>query len=262
MNIFNRILFCILLAATMPGCSGGGGGDSGDNPCSMLNVKMSGGESCNISRSPVIVLAAFDAATNIIGICSATMVTVDDALTAAHCGELGRIPGVVEVVAYVNNEIHPIINGVNHPLWDGQVGSPFDVAMITIDKPINIGPVPLILNKPLAVGEKITVYGYGKTKDTPDLMDNVDFRAASMEISALTPEMFFSASETTICPGDSGGPVIKEVDGIAGLVGVSSFGIFLTGSQCESGNIGGFINVQNPHIYEFVRAYAPDVSIR
>lgn len=252
-KLFTTLL--ILLA----GCSSGGSEDSGDNPCSMLNIKLSGGEQCNISKSPVIVLAAFDAGANLIGVCSATMVTVNDALTAAHCSELGMIPGVVDVVAYVNEEIHSIVNGANHPLWDGQTGSPYDVAMLTIDKPINIGPVPLILSDPLSVGEKITVYGYGQTNNS---VDNVGFRGAYMEISALTPEGFFSASKETICPGDSGGPAIQEVNGIAGLVGVSSFGILLTGGSCQSGNIGGFINVQNPQIYEFIHAYASDVAIR
>lgn len=251
-----------VLFVFLTGCSGGGSGDSEDNPCSTLNIKLSGGEQCNVSRSPVIVLAAFDAAANVIGICSATMVTIDDALTAAHCSELGVVPGVVDVVAYVNQEIHSIVKAANHPLWDGQAGSPYDVAMITIDKPIDIGPVPLILSKPLAVGEQITVYGYGKTTSDSALIGNVAFRAASMEISALTQQNLFSTSEVTVCPGDSGGPVIQEVNGVAGLVGVSSFILPLTGTECESGNVGGFVNTQNSQIYEFIRAYSPDVAIR
>lgn len=254
-------LFTTLLIFLI-GCSSGGSEDSGDNPCSMLNIKLSGGEQCNTSRSPVIALAAFDAGVNIIGVCSATMITVDDALTAAHCIGLWTIPGVVEVLAYVNDDVHSIVNGAIHPLWDGQTASPYDVAMITIDKPINIGPVPLILSNPLSVGEKITVYGYGKTNNSEAIVGNVAFRGAYMEISALNPEVFFSASKENICPGDSGGPAIQEVNGIAGLVGVSSFGLLLTGSSCQSGNVGGFINVQNPQIYEFINSYASDVAIR
>ena len=251
-----------LLLIFLLGCSGGGSEKSDDNPCSMLNIKLSGGEECNLSRSPVVVLAAFDAEVNLVGVCSATMVTVDDLLTAAHCTSFWITPGVTDVVAYINSEIHSIVNLAVHPLWDGRVDSPYDVAMITIDKPINIGPVPLILSKPLAVGEQVTIYGVGKTRNDISLRGNIAFRAAFMEISALNQQHFFTADDTVICPGDSGGPAIQEVNGIAGLVGVSSFGIELTARECESGNVGGFVNIQNSQIYEFIRAYASDVTIR
>lgn len=259
MNNFNRIIFCILFAATMQGCSGGGG-DS-ENPCSDLNLKVYGGEQCKYEQSPVIALVALDAYANPIGVCSATMVTVDDALTAAHCIELAFMPGAVEVIAFVNNEIHGIVNAAVHPYWDRQVDSPFDLAMITIDRPINIGPVPLFVSDPLLPGENITVYGYGRYKEGTDLEEITDFRAAFMKASIVDQykiQALFDITHTSICQGDSGGPAVQNINGMTGIVGVTSY----TYNGCVDNSVSGFVNMQNPLNYEFVRAYAPDVSIR
>ena len=259
MNNFNRIIFCILFAATMQGCSGGGG-DS-ENPCSDLNLKVYGGEQCKYEQSPVIALVALDAYANPIGVCSATMVTVDDALTAAHCIKLALIPNAVEVVAFVNNEIHEIVNAAIHPYWNDEVGSPFDLAMITLDRPINIAPLPLFVGNQLLPDEEITVYGYGKYKAGEDLTETTDFRAAFMKVSVVNEYQFgalFDTTNSSICQGDSGGPAVQKLFGGSGIVGVTSF----TVNGCADGSISGFINMQNPLNYEFVRAYASDVSIR
>jgi hypothetical protein len=187
------------------------------------------------------------------------MVTVNDALTAAHCVAVASSPGGAAVFA--DGRFHNIVGGRNHPFYDGQVDSPYDVAMITIDSVLDIGPVPLLISDPIATGERITIFGYGRNENSGYQPQAEDFRAGFMEIGAVTPFQFsasFDSTGSAICQGDSGGPATQTVGGITSVVGVTSF----TVNGCQDGSISGFVNVQNPEIYEFVKAYAADVTLR
>jgi len=254
--MFRFSSFCVLL---MFFASCGGGGSSSSNPCSDLNVRVFGGERCDFSRSPVVAIVGFSFDGIPGSVCSATMVTVKDALTAAHCVSLASSPGGVGVFA--DGEFFPIVGGLNHPFYDGSADSPYDVAMITIGGVLDIGPVPLLVTDPLEVGERITVYGYGRNEEAGFIPQASDFRAGFMEIGWVSPFQFLAAFDSTgsaICQGDSGGPATQISNGVTSVVGVTSF----TFRGCQEGSVSGFINVQNPEIYEFVRAYAPDVTIR
>ena len=103
---------CLLVLLTAAGCGGGGGGES-SNPCGDLNVKIFGGDQCDFTRSPVVALVGFSAEGNPIGVCSATMVTTNDALTAAHCAEITSSPGGAGIFA--DGQLFRIVAGVNHP---------------------------------------------------------------------------------------------------------------------------------------------------
>ena len=86
-------LMVLVLATTLVACGGGGGGSSSSNACSDLNLKVFGGDQCNFERSPVVAIVGFSAGGLPISNCSATMVTVNDALTAAHCAQVAASPG-------------------------------------------------------------------------------------------------------------------------------------------------------------------------
>lgn len=250
-------ILIVLLVALLCGCGGGGGGGS-DSACSDLNVKVYGGDQCSYTQSPVIPLYALRADGSILGTCSGTLVTIDDVLTAAHCIELTRIPGSIGVFAYAGEKLIAIAKGSNHPSYRGSVGSPFDIAMVTLAEPVNIPPVPLLLSNNTAVGEEVTAFGYGlneKPKNSPK-----DFRAAHMTISEMWPGGFaasFDAEGTSICQGDSGGPVTQALNGQTGIVGVASF----TSNGCTKGSFSGFVDIQYQAIYSFILGYAPDVSV-
>jgi hypothetical protein len=239
--------------------SGCGSGDDSTNACSDLNVKVFGGDQCNYSRSPVVAIVGFDQSGIPRGVCSATMVTTNDALTAAHCAELTQAPGGVRVFA--DGREYAIVAGRNHPKYDGSITSPYDIAMITLDGVLDIGPVPLLVSDPVISGEEIAVFGYGKNEEYIGIPQASDFRAAYMRISGVKPNQFGALFDTTgsnICQGDSGGPATQTVGGITSVVGVTSF----TVGGCQSGSGSGFVNVQNPEIFEFIAEYSPDVTIR
>lgn len=255
-----KLFGLLILSISIMSCGGGSGdGEGSSNACSDLNVKVFGGDQCDFTRSPVVAIVGFSADGLPISNCSATMVTVNDALTAAHCAGITQSPGGAGVFA--DGEIFAIVAGVNHPRYDGSTGSPYDVAMITIGKELDIGPVSVLLSDPLAVGERITIFGYGKNEESGFLPQASDFRAGYMEIGAVNSQQFGAAFDSTgsaICQGDSGGPATQTVNGITSVVGVTSF----TVNGCQQGSVSGFINVQNPEIYNFIKGYAPDVTIR
>jgi hypothetical protein len=249
----------ILLLATIITACGGGGEGSSSNACGDLNVKVFGGEQCNFSRSPVVAIVGFSESGVPISNCSATMVTTNDALTAAHCAAVTAAPGGAGVFA--DGQFFKIVAGRNHPKYNGDTTSPYDVAMITIDGVLDIGRVPLLLSDPIAAGERITIFGYGKNEESSSIPQASDFRAGYMELSVVDRFQFAAFFDTTgsaICQGDSGGPATQTVDGVTSIVGVTSF----TVRGCQDGSASGFVNVQNPEIHNFIRAYAPDVAVR
>lgn len=84
-----------------------------------------------------------------------------------------------------------------------------------------IRPVPLASTPPVA-GETLTVAGYGRTRTewVPDRL-----HAASFDVNTVDPTTLGITGRTAddaICKGDSGGPVLRERDGVEELVGVSS----------------------------------------
>jgi hypothetical protein len=251
------ILFIVTILAACGG--GGGGGESSSNACSDLDVKVFGGEQCKFNRSPVVAIVGFSLSGVPISNCSATMVTTNDALTAAHCAAITDAPGGAGVFA--DGQFFKIVAGRNHPKYNGSTTSPYDVAMITIDGVLDIGPVPLLLSDPIAVGERVTIFGYGKNEESTSIPQASDFRAGYMELSLVDRFQFAAFFDTTgsaICQGDSGGPATQTVDGVTSIVGVTSF----TVRGCQDGSASGFVNVQNSEIYNFIRSYAPDVAIR
>jgi hypothetical protein len=253
-----RKVVALFLITAILAC-GGGGGESSSNACSDLNVKVFGGDQCNFSRSPVVAIVGFSASGVPISNCSATMVTTNDALTAAHCARITASPGGAGVFA--DGQLFKIVAGRNHPRYNGNTTSPYDVAMITIDGVLDIGPVPLLLSDPVAEGERITIFGYGKNEESASIPQASDFRAGYMQLSVVTQSQFaafFDSTGSAICQGDSGGPATQTVDGVTSIVGVTSF----TFNGCQDGSASGFVNVQNPEIFNFIRSYAPDVATR
>jgi len=239
------------------GCGGGGGGEGGsENACSALGIKVFGGAECGGSgvNNPVVALITVDSNEEPLAICTGTLVTVDDILTAAHCFE---DPRIARVVAAVSGAAVDVAGWEINPLYGGETGSPFDVAVATLVQPQGISPVPILVSRDIADGDKISVYGYGQSESRPFGPLN----AAQMVIGAIEGGLFaaaFDQTSTSICQGDSGGPVVEQLNGVAGIVGISSF----TFNGCSEGSISGFVDMQIRGNIDFVRGVAPDIALR
>jgi len=264
--------FSILGVLILTGCGGGGGSSEGGGACGAFNARVFNGETCNqAASSPVVAIfpVAFDGQQiQIAGICTGTLVTVDDILTSAHCftGPIAQqgnsLVDFAVVVGGVNGEVRYVVNLAIHPFYNGQAGSPYDIAMVTLDRVPTppIGPVPILVSRLTQVGERASTFGYG-TNNTGEVGT---LKSAELTISAFSGGNIFVSTEgsgAAICQGDSGGPLVQNVNGVTSIIGVNSFGD-VSAEQCAltGGSYSGFVDLQNIDILDFIVGYAPDVA--
>ena len=266
------VLFLVGLASLI-GCGGGGGngGEESGGPCDQINARVMGGDQCLVQGNPVVPLVVHDSNGNILSICSGALITVQHILTAGHCvtdppQHFSDAAGMVTIVGGV---VHRITNGAVHPDFDRRVTRSMfahDLAILVMDAPGNVAPVPILGSRQVAVGDEVTIYGFGLNDDaqTMDalLRRGADLRAAYLTVEAASLQGFGGgfSNGTGICPGDSGGPAIETFNGYSAIVGVNSFG--LAGSCSSEDSISGIVAVAELSNLAFIKANAPSVIVR
>lgn len=263
---------CYLVAVLIfiLGCGSGGGDDEEGSDvsgalgaCDTLGLKIVGGEICGkFAAAPIAVIVTQDKAGEFF-LCSGTLITPTQVLTAAHCFNSDIVNAGVELggnsygvtLAAVNRRFNP-----NAPSG----ASPYDLSVITLNGTSALKTLPLITSRSVNVGEKFTVFGYGVDEnDEPGLTEDgaERLKSANMVISRKTSTTFFGdfdSTNATICSGDSGGPAVQLIGGEAGVAGVTSFNI----DGCSSGSTAGFGALSNATNSDFVRRTAPGATFR
>lgn len=268
-KIIAKLSICLCILSLI--ACGGGSDNSGS--CNLLNARIFGGETCNQdARSPVVLLRPVTIDGEVIesaGTCTATLVTVDDILTSAHCftGPLSNAIRDKKKIAFLalvggsKGEQIPIVEVAIHPNYDGNPGSRFDVAMATISKVPNppIGPMPILVSEITLGGSNITAFGYGTNNfGETDELKSADFTITSLSEGNL---IVVGNGEESICPGDSGGAAVyRTTQGVAAIAGVNSFGV---GNLCQETAFEtfGFVDLQYGPIINFIGNYAPDIAL-
>ena len=167
-------------------------------------------------------------------------------VTAAHSMD-SESPSTIEVwigMTDLGNPSSRVVRNVlaiyRHPDFITNGGqSEADVALLLLDQPVSGIPTLPILDDidTLAEGDALTVAGFGTTdsevltpsqfllKGDAEIVDSMSmsspfsFSPQSSRLAAVDPD-----EESTPCRGDSGGPLIKNIDGADTLVGIVSFG--------------------------------------
>lgn len=257
-------------------CSCAGGSASQTSACSALNAKVFNGESCNSnSRSPVVAffpIAQDGSRIFAAGICSGVLVTQDDIITSAHCfidpiKKFGK--SILGFGVYVGGEKSGegigLIRAKLHPQYDGRAGSPFDIAIATLQQVPNpaINPVPIAVSEETIAGDGVTTFGYG-TRNGGEVGE---LKAADMLIESKVSGNFivtFARADASICPGDSGGPLVKAIQGQSALVGINSFVVQSDAGECglHGSSVSGFVDIQSSSTLNFITSYAADVAVR
>lgn len=260
-----RGICAALMSLLAAGC-GGGGGDSdplGTDACGVIGLpsKIANGTACgNISNSPVVRVVLLDSSGKQ-AFCSATMLTAQTALTAAHCITIARPVRVfilygepLEAASYAEAD-----SWQTHPNYRPD-GAAADVALLHLPQPLNLPTLPVLTSSRVHEGDVVAIFGYGE--DETGQFDFQELESGQMRVSEVTQTYIradYDGEGSDTCLGDSGGPLVKQVDGLPALAGVTSSG---TSAHCEVGDRSYFSNLQDPAVLQFLQAAAPGMQSR
>ncbi len=190
-----------------------------------------------------------------VSFCSGTLIAPNLVLTALHCvsplnelnfscaldgtliqhrpgaGELGPLIDPEDVAIYAG-----VVPDLDKPVAKGQAlfstGSTQicrnDIALLVLDRDLDLALTPLRLDEPTVAGETVTVVGYGHSGD-PVVNRHLRSGVRIIDVGSddqggdggFAPSRTFATGRST-CPGDSGGPALAERTPGAPIAGIYS----------------------------------------
>jgi transmembrane serine protease 9 len=260
MRQFLAILCLVLLAS----CGSDGATDN-TGQCSALeltdtatNAKIVNGTPCNgLSKSPVVAILK-NTPDGKTGFCSGTMLSPNKVLTAAHCVDGAASIDILFSVT-TDKFVYVTASSWNkHPEFTGFSGSDIrnDVAIIHSPVSLPVPNLPILTSSAPKIGDKVSIFGYGATSGGAAIDGKL--RVGSMVVGGIDTHKiyaYFDASTSNTCSGDSGGPMLLQVNGQQTIIGTTSYG---SSTNCSVGELSAFMNLQSPSIQNFIRSVAPD----
>ncbi len=164
-------------------------------------------------------------------LCTGSVIARRVVLTAGHCTD----PDPVAAHYRIFGGTHPLDDPAwsrsvaavrTNPAYDPSTFGVGDTAVLLLRSNAPVSPIRWLKAKSPSVyapGRRFTAVGFGVTDAAAG--DSGTKRKARFTITARGPTTFAYGSETkNTCVGDSGGPAIATVAGVAMVVGTTSFG--------------------------------------
>lgn len=185
-------------------------------------------------------------------LCTGSLIAPKVVLTAWHC--VGRRASAMSVViagkrfAVARFKVHPHVSVDRN----GRINN--DLALLFLAKPPSVPRLSLLTSRKPAVGDTVTVIGYG--------LDEYGWfgflRLGTARIDGVTSDfvqtLFQSYAQANSCGGDSGGPAIlsyldDQGQQRSGIIGTVSTG---TTSSCLLGDRTFYVNIQSSAALRFI----------
>jgi len=162
-------------------------------------------------------------------ICSGVLISKRAILTAGHC--TFSEPDLYRVVVGGNNySVTKIVQntGYKFELEATIQNIRYDLGVLILDREVrNLTPYPILTDYSLRSGEPLTSIGFGLTENANEPVGYQRAKLAPMRLSRAKNGALFTyydSSNSIICSGDSGGPLLVRIGGRSFVAAISAAG--------------------------------------